>query len=215
MTGPATAPAGAAGGLTQSASVGTGHRRQVLCPARLRRRLACLLALLLPLVAPGTLAGELSEVPAKSPPGFYLPDLSGQLRSLDEFAGKAVLVNFWASWCTPCIREMPSLRRLAGEMHEKPFAIVSINVAETERRVKVNAKRLGIEFPVLLDKDRQTFDRWGATILPTAFLIDRDGKIRYLARGELEWDRIAIVEIVQTLANRMPNPGRRPLQTDR
>ena len=77
------------------------------------------------------------------------------------------------------------------------------------------AKRLGIEFPVLLDKDRQTFDRWGATILPTAFLIDRDGKIRYLARGELEWDRIDIVEIVQTLANRMPNPGRRPLQTDR
>lgn len=170
------------------------------------------MGLLLPLVATAALAGELSEVPAKSPPGFTLPDLSGQMRSLDEFTGKAVLVNFWASWCTPCIREMPSLRRLAAEMHEKPFAIVSINVAETERRVQVNAKRLGIEFPVLLDKDQETFDRWGATILPTAFLIDRDGKIRYLARGELEWDRIDIVEIVQTLANRMPDPGLRPLQ---
>lgn len=145
-------------------------------------------------------AGELSEVPSVSPPNFSLPDLEGQPRSLDEFTGQVVLVTFWASWCSPCIVEMPSIQRLAAAMADQPFAVIGINVGEGERRVQTSAGRLGIDFPVLLDKDSATFGNWGADVLPTAFVLDRSGRIRHVARGPLEWDRNDIIEILTQLA---------------
>ncbi len=162
--------------------------------------LAFVLALVLTLFASGVLAGALSEVPATSPPDLSLADLSGQTRSLDELAGKVVLVNFWASWCTPCIQEMPSLKRLTKEMGDESFAIISVNVGEAKRRVQANVKRLDISFPVLLDKDKAVFHSWGASVLPTAYLLDRNGQIRFRAHGELEWDRVDVIEVVRKLA---------------
>jgi peroxiredoxin len=147
-----------------------------------------------------TPAGELSEIPAASTPGFSLPDLTGRSRSLDEFTDKVVLVTFWASWCSPCIREMPSIQRLAATMADLHFAVVSVNVGEGKRRAQAAAGRLGIEFPVLLDKDSTAFKDWGADVMPTAYVLDRSGRIRYIARGPVEWDRVDIVETLKQLA---------------
>lgn len=152
---------------------------------------------LFPMHAP---AGELSEVPKTAPPGFSLPDLAGQQRTLDEFTGKVMLVTFWASWCSPCIQEMPSIQRLAEAMTDRPFAVVGVNVGEGERRAQAAALRLGIGFPILLDKDGTTFANWGGDVLPTAFILDGDGHIRQIARGPLEWDRADIVETLTLLA---------------
>jgi peroxiredoxin len=155
-----------------------------------------------PLPAP---AGELSEVPAALPPGFNLPDLSGQQRNLDEFAGKVLLVNFWASWCRPCIEEVPSIRRLIDAMGEKYFAVIGVNVGEAERRVQATVKRLRMEFPILLDKDSAAFRGWGANVLPTAYVLDRSGRVRYVGRGPVEWDRVDIVDMLVQLAEQPPH----------
>lgn len=152
---------------------------------------------LAPLPAP---AGELSQVSGALSPGLRLPDLAGRRRSLDEFAGRVVLVTFWASWCRPCIEEIPGIRRLSEAMADQPFAVVGVNVGERERRVQAAVGRLGITFPVLLDRDSTTFKAWGADVLPTAYLLDGFGRVRYVARGPLEWDRDDIIERLQQMA---------------
>ena len=158
-----------------------------------------LMLLLLWLFPPMALAGELSEIHDGPQLGFTLPGLTGQQRSLDEFSGRVVLVNFWASWCTPCIEELPSIHRLIEAMQEKPFAVIGVNVAEPVLRVRTAVRRLEMKFPVLLDTDSRVFKGWGATVLPTAYVLDRSGRVLYIGRGPLVWDRVDIVEMLNQL----------------
>jgi peroxiredoxin len=157
---------------------------------------------LYPLSAP---AGELLEVPVALRPGLTLPDLSGQQRNLDEFAGKVLLVNFWASWCRPCIEEVPGIQRLIEAMGKKPFAVIGVNVGEGQRRVQAAVKRLRMEFPILLDEDSTEFKSWGANVLPTAYVLDGSGRVRYIGRGPVEWDRADIIEMLGELAEQPPH----------
>ena len=147
-----------------------------------------------------TSAGGLSTVPREAPPRFNLTDLAGRQRSLEEFTGQVVLVTFWASWCTPCIEEMPTIRRLSEAMADQPFTVVGVNVGEGPRRARAAAGRLGIAFPVLLDRDSAIFNAWGADVLPTAYVLDAIGRVRYIARGPLAWDRDDIIEELKHLA---------------
>jgi thiol-disulfide isomerase/thioredoxin len=150
-------------------------------------------------------AGELTEVPDGPKLEFSLPDIVGQQRSLDDFAGKVLVVNFWASWCRPCIVEMPSIQRLAQAMRDSPFAVIAINVGEAKRRVQATVTRLDVDFPVLLDKDSTVFEDWGANVLPTTYVLDRSGRARYVGRGPLEWDRADIIELLGRLAEPQPD----------
>lgn len=160
---------------------------------------ALLLSLLWTAPFPGA-AGELSTVPSVSPPDFSLPDLEGRTRGLGDFTGKVMLVTFWASWCSPCIKEIPSILRLSAAMADQRFTVIGINVGEGERRVQTSIKRLGLDFPVLLDRHSATFTEWGANVLPTGYVLDRNGRARYVAQGPLEWDRADIVAILKQLA---------------
>lgn len=119
--------------------------------------------------------GQLAEVAASSPLEAHLPDLAGSQRGLAELRGKVVLVNFWASWCTPCLTEMPSIQRLAEMLHDEPFAVIGVNVSESKLRVRTMAQRLGLDFPILLDEQGETFKSLGATVLPTTYVLDGDG----------------------------------------
>ncbi len=150
-------------------------------------------------LAPAVVAGELWPVVPTQPSALLLPDLGGQERGLEELRGKVVLVNFWASWCAPCIAEMPSIQRLAEAMRGRPFAVVTVNVGEGELRAKAMVERLGLGLPVLLDKDSAVFDRWQATVLPTTYLIDAAGVPRFVGRGPLEWDGVEAGELVSRL----------------
>lgn len=151
------------------------------------------------------MAGELTEVSDGPRFQFSLPDLDSQQRDLDEYSGKVVLVNFWASWCLPCIEEMPSVKRLAQAMRDRPFAVIGVNVGEGKRRVQATAKRLKIDFPVLLDRDSSVFEAWGANVLPTAYVLDPSGRVRHIARGPMEWDRPDLVEILVQLTEEAPD----------
>ena len=149
-------------------------------------------------------AGEFNEITDGPKVQLNLPDLDGRVRDLGEFSGKVVLIHFWASWCLPCIEEMPSIQRLAEAIDEKPFAVIGVNVGEAMRRVQATAKRLRIDFPVLLDKDSIVFKAWGATVLPTTYVLDRNGRVRYVGRGPLEWDRADMIDLLVDLVEPSP-----------
>lgn len=119
---------------------------------------------------------------------FELEGIDKQIYRLSDYQGKVVLVNFWASWCSPCLREIPSMLSLEKSLQNQPFEIVAINVAEQKKKVKYQAKFVNMTFTVLLDPKSKTFKQWQAKILPTSFILDKKGHIRYIAQGPLEWD---------------------------
>lgn len=137
-----------------------------------------------PLLAGGTLEAVHDKENIAS---FELEGVDGKIHLLSDYQGKVLLVNFWASWCPPCLHEIPSMQRLEKSLTGQPFEIIAINVAEQERKVIYQAKLNNITFSVLLDPDSKTFKQWQAKILPTSFIVDKKGYIRYIAQGSLEW----------------------------
>lgn len=145
-------------------------------------------------------AGSLEPYPSEgAPPGLELPDADRQIHNLADYRGKVVLVNFWASWCTPCIREIPSMQRLDADLSSRPFKLLAVNVGERPNRLRGFIKRMQIDFTVLYDEPGKAFREWGASVYPTSFLIDTEGRIRYEAIGPLEWDELGARELVESL----------------
>ena len=159
-------------------------------------------------VAPFCPAGELRSLEPQAAPALDLPDLAGLSQSLDAWRGQVVLLNFWASWCQPCLEEMPGIQRLAEKMQGKPFVVVGVNVAETRRKVERAPAQLWISFPVLLDAEGVLFRAWGGKALPTSVLIDHQGRLRYLGLGPLEWDGAEAVGAVEGLLQEAQSAGR-------
>ncbi|MCU7906235.1 MAG: TlpA family protein disulfide reductase [Candidatus Thiodiazotropha sp. (ex Epidulcina cf. delphinae)] len=145
-------------------------------------------------------AGWLEPVePLRMAPLIELIDTKGDIYRLSTMAGKVVLVNFWATWCPPCIEEMPSLVRLSNSIDQSRFAILAVNVQEKQRRVQQFATQLGLVFPVLLDTSRQVGDAWDITVFPSSFLVDAEGRIRFKAIGPVQWDSDEVVAVVEKL----------------
>ena len=132
-------------------------------------------------------------------PLLELRDEEGVVHKLESYRGQVLVVNFWASWCTPCVRELPGLNRLRQEFGGQPFEILGVNVAEPPNRLKRFFKRQPIGFPVLYDRESEAFHAWNVKGLPTSFVIDREGRIRYLVRGAIEWDDTETIGIIKRL----------------
>ena len=138
-----------------------------------------------------------------APPVLALPDLKGQVRDLGDYRGRVVLVNFWASWCPPCVREMPSLQRLKGKLSGQPLTVLAVNMAEGHDAVRAFLRdKAHTDLTVLLDADGETLKRWKIFVFPTSFVIGPDGRIRYGAYGELPWDEEPALGIIQGLLPR-------------
>jgi peroxiredoxin len=120
-------------------------------------------------------------------PALELTDAAGAVHRLSDYRGKAVLVNFWATWCGPCREEMPSIESLRLSMQGKPFAVLAVNVGESGRVARDFANKLMLDFPLLLDRDTRTAKAWGARVLPASFVLDPQGRIRYSYYGDLDW----------------------------
>ena len=145
-------------------------------------------------------AGELNPYRGfDETPALSLEDLGHRIHSLEELRGQVVLVNFWASWCAPCVIEMPSLQHLQQAMTGKAFKILAVNVGESRVKVWNFAARLGIEFPLLLDHDGQAASDWQVDVYPSTFLIDRQGRIQYVAYGARDWDEAEMIGTIDGL----------------
>jgi thiol-disulfide isomerase/thioredoxin len=130
---------------------------------------------------------------------FSLPDFRDEAHSLADYKGKVVLVNFWASWCPPCIYEMPELTRLKQQLADRPFEIIAINVGEKKYRVRKFIKLVNFELQVLLDTSNKTFNDWDVETLPTSFLIGADGRVRYKIRGNPGWEQQETLSLIEQL----------------
>lgn len=164
-------------------------------PATLAYGMALLLVVALP-----AFGGALEGIPDVAPaPAIDAADPAGERHALSDYGGHVVLVNFWASWCPPCLLEMPSLQRLAETMTGRPFQVLAVNVGETPGRAVEAMRRLGYEGRIVLDPDQTIFHAWGVRVLPTSFLIGCDGRVRFQALGPLEWDSPGYRESIEGL----------------
>ena len=166
-----------------------------------RLLMACALGLLL---NGGAQAAGFEARAATPAPELKAQDLTGATRTLADYRGKVVLLNFWASWCPPCLREMPSMERLRREMTGRPLAIVALDSAETPDEVNAFLSKMKLGFPILLDPDGSNTRRWKVFALPTTFLLDAQGRVRYVLTGPTEWDEGEALEVIESLLAELP-----------
>ena len=136
-------------------------------------------------VPEGAAAAALAGRPA---PEFTLEAINGTQVSLSDYKGQVVLVNIWATWCPPCVRETPRLVEVYEAYKNQGFVILGINTTYQDKREAVTtfAAEQGVSFPLLLDTDGSVGTALGARLLPTSYLIDRDGKIVVTKVGEVD-----------------------------
>ena len=109
-------------------------------------------------------------------PGFTLVDMNGRSVSLADFKGKVVILDFWATWCPPCKREIPDFIKLQSEYGSKGLQIVGIAL-DQPNKVQAFVKDNGMNYPVLLGTDEVAANYGGVEAIPTTFIIDKNGKI--------------------------------------
>jgi peroxiredoxin len=165
----------------------------------LRSICACLFTFVLITVAAQTQAqddtGPMIRIDSPAP-DFRLATLKGENRSLGQYRGKVVLVNFWASWCPYCRDEMPSMDRLVRLFPKGDLVVLAINV---EKRIPEKYRRASVSFDFLSDATGQVQQRYGVNRLPDTFIVDRKGVIRQRVAGGIEWDDPKVVSYLKSL----------------
>lgn len=160
-----------------------------------------------PGVVPHAQAAEKSK--ALMAPPFSLPSADGKVVSLSDYKGKWVFVNFWATWCGPCVMEMPMLAKLHNVMKGKKFEMLAVNMEEIEpEQVKKFVRDNNLPFTVLLDKDSKIGRNYAVSSLPTTYVVNPAGEVYTRAVGMREWDSDEVVQYFKDLVS-----GKTPKQS--
>ena len=136
-----------------------------------------------------SLLDRLPGLPEEAPtqgaemPDFTLETVDGETVSLSDYRGQPIVLNFWATWCTPCREEMPLLQETYEAHADAGLVVLGVNVRETPEAVERFLEEVGVDFPVVLDPDSAVVNRYLVTSLPLTFFIDREGRLRTLVVG--------------------------------
>jgi peroxiredoxin len=133
-------------------------------------------------------------------PDFTLPGLTGENLRLEEYRGKVVLINFWASWCGPCRQEMPILDRIHKRYEPAGFTVLGVNVeGEQEKKAIRIANELNVSFPLLFDTGQQVSEDYDLKAMPYTVLVDRDGQVRFIHHGYKPGDENKYIDRLKSL----------------
>ena len=148
-------------------------------------------------------------VPGRPAPAFAAFDLQGAPKTLEDYSGKVILLNIWATWCPPCQQEMPSMQRLRETVTDEDFVILAVSVdAPLGERdlfgreggdLHAFAENMGLTFRILHDPTGEIQETYQTTGVPESFVVDRNGVIFKKVAGPTEWDAAANVELIQRL----------------
>jgi peroxiredoxin len=131
-------------------------------------------------------------------PDFQLPDASGKLVSLSAQRGHPVLVNFWATWCPPCVEEVPAMEDLARRLEKTDIRLLAVSVDESwdiVRKFFVNGTRMG----VLLDLSKNVPKSFGTEKFPESFMVDASGKVRHYFINKRDWSKPEAIACLESL----------------
>ncbi len=176
--------------------------RQVIGTFKLRMKSICIkaavslgLAVLLQSVLPQAAAAQnaapqlLQKLTGTPPaPAFALPDLDDAITKLSDLKGKILIVNFWATWCPPCRKEMPSMQRAWEKIKDKGVVLIGIHVGGNTDKIWDFTSQHNLTFPILIDKRGAVSKKWKTIGLPTTYVVDGRGRKIYRAIGGREWD---------------------------
>jgi peroxiredoxin len=136
-------------------------------------------------------------------PDFTFPGIDGVSVSLSDFKGKVVLVNIWATWCKPCVDEMPSMEKLYQKFKDKNFMILAVSIDESGRDAVASfMRKLNLTFPALIDSKGTIKSLYGVTGVPESFIIDQNGILVKKIIGQANWAAPEAVSFFQELVHR-------------
>lgn len=153
-------------------------------------------AFVIAILRPGNAAPGIGE----SAPDFELSDLDGRKVKLSDYRGKVVVLNFWATWCPPCVQEMPSLTRLHESLGPRGVTVVTVSVDEDEQALRRFVANHGVRVPVLRDPGRTVSNRYQTYKYPETYILDRQGRLVEKVIGERDWSDAATMGFVQRVA---------------
>ena len=139
------------------------------------------------------------------PPDFTLPALDAGSADpapihLSEHRGHVVLVNFWATWCPPCIEETPSLEALSTKMRKLGVEVIGVSVDQDPAAIKTFVAEHHLSFPIVRDPDQKVASQYGTLKFPETYILDRDGRVAEKIIGAADWADPKMVSFVENLA---------------
>ncbi len=130
---------------------------------------------------------------------FLARRIDGENYRLSDLRGKVVFMNFWATWCVPCLREMPAMERLNRRMAGKAFKMIAVNQGESVAQIEKFLLDKEFSYDLLLDADGAIGANYGVNRLPLTYILDPQGRIVRRAIGAREWDQPQVVELLEHL----------------
>ena len=154
-----------------------------------------------PVLDPFEKAGVVELKEGQPAPAFTLGTLDGGRASLADHRDKLVVLNFWATWCQPCVLEMPSLEALWQRYRARGLVVVGVSVDRGSPRslLEPYVRNLKLTFPILLDPDSKTSNGWRVTALPATFIVRPGGDVTGMAVGAREWNSAAMQALIERL----------------
>lgn len=138
-------------------------------------------------------------------PDFTLKDLNGKKHTLSDYRGRVVLLNFWATWCGPCVHEMPSMESLNQKLKEDKFVILAVSLDRGDLgRVKTFVEKNSLSFPVLHTSDASLQKIYNTSAIPLSFVINKDGTIYSCIPGAQKWDCLDAINHIKGALDKKP-----------